>query len=495
MDAPVTPERLDRRYWECITDSTVTMYADLDIMFDNENAVEQIHNIRFTGLSPIKLVVGDGEFIASISVEHDTMLLINKTNGDIWTYVKGSEEIIKKESSTGEADEAEQTFVNAGSFSSSEELIKYGFKKGKVYILDITQPIIPASGDLIYVDTYIGRRYYDGPQATDSDILELVPFTQNGTCWSFNLNDGSCSKTKTSNSEQTVINAGYFHNMKELQDYGFEEGKIYILRGTNDLYNINLIGEFIGMVFQGELRCFKSDLSVSLTINLASGEVVDYYNSSEHPFENLLFDVSSYEELLEYDEFKVDKLYKFNVLDEIHEFIPSGCYIGRYFYDVPIYDAHVLEFTTFIPDGKVRVINFETGECFIKDADGHSGGFIETIEFIDIDSFTKYNFVDGKIYNVIFLRDITYSDIDIPFGEYVAIAARGLNGTFYVDFRNRHLDGIRYRYYPHKDFLYKDVIKSAIEDAGNYYESDEVEGALQEIGATLSGLEDFLASI
>lgn len=168
------------------------------------------------------------------------------------------------------------------------------------------------------------------------------------------------------NMKQLVVNAGYFSRMEELQKYNFEEGVVYILRGTDDLNNINMNDEFIGTVRENILYCFRSSLYESFSIDLTKGEVVDYYNSADHPFETC--DIDNYEDLLGYP-FKANKLYKLNVITNIHSLIPIGCYIGRYFYDKDVWDADILEFTTFIPDGKVRIVVFETGECLTRDAD------------------------------------------------------------------------------------------------------------------------------
>ena len=346
------------------------------------------------------------------------------------------------------------------------------------------------------------------------------------------------------NIDQLVIDAGVFRSMEDLQRYKFEAGKIYILYCTDNLNNINMHGEFIGTVCENILYCFRSSLSESLSIDLTKGEVVDYYNSAEHPFETC--DIYNYEELLGYP-FKVNKLYKLNVITNLHSLIPTGCYIGRYFYDKDVWNANILEFTTFIPDGKVRVVNFETEECLTRDVDvvksvnGKTGevqltasdvgalsendikhvflkndkkpissvGVNSAINLVvkkstDIESFARlFYLVKASSFDPCFLKAVISNDLrdavtyaTLPKGTYLCVASNENNvGCWDIETQKLYTirqvfdDTINTTTYTVETGNW-DIIAEAIRitDIGEYFEATTVEDALQEIGKKIEDL-------
>lgn len=92
----VKPEHLDRLYVECRSRTTVNTYADLDEIISTTSSLGTIFWVMFTRLSPIKSVVGDGTFIAVKSATTLSLLLINIDNGEMWNYVRGSNEVTRK---------------------------------------------------------------------------------------------------------------------------------------------------------------------------------------------------------------------------------------------------------------------------------------------------------------------------------------------------------------------------------------------------------------
>lgn len=94
----VTPEMLDREYWRIIRRTTVVGYGYFDSMIEESFAEDTIYKVAFSGLSPVKAVVGEGDFIAMVSQAYSCLLLLNITNGERWIYKKGSSVITSCES-------------------------------------------------------------------------------------------------------------------------------------------------------------------------------------------------------------------------------------------------------------------------------------------------------------------------------------------------------------------------------------------------------------
>lgn len=93
-DYSITPEKFDRHYWQRLDRINVTGYDYLDSMCSDKYAAGTAYRVEFSGLSPIKDVVGDGSFLGLVDVNNSTMLLLNITNCKCWTYTKGSSALV-----------------------------------------------------------------------------------------------------------------------------------------------------------------------------------------------------------------------------------------------------------------------------------------------------------------------------------------------------------------------------------------------------------------
>lgn len=93
-DGSVGPEKLKETYWKH-HERTVRTYADLAEMVNAETGYNNIFHVAFSGLSPIKAIVGDDAFIAVRNTEKESLLLINAYNGEIWRYVVGYDEVTR----------------------------------------------------------------------------------------------------------------------------------------------------------------------------------------------------------------------------------------------------------------------------------------------------------------------------------------------------------------------------------------------------------------
>lgn len=434
MDAPVTPERLDRRYWEFNAQTTVTAYADLDMLFEYDEANATIYNIHFTGLSSIKSVVGDGDFLVCISVDNESMLLMNKTNGDIWTYTKGSEKLTKVSGAGADADQSFNPFsknaqsgiavaealkdytgdlIHIGTFSYMHELKMYPFAKDKLYTFSLDGELLEMIGESIN-NRLLGVFELSGPSSNPFKILNAVPYLDNyGNYYMINITDETITKmgsgAENSGAESPFVDAGYFDNLDTLQAYGFEEGKLYRFTAGGTLHHINVSGDFIGILnsYDGYkiLTCISYEYARCIRIKFTDGS--------------------------------------------------SGEVIGRSGFVDDTYDS--------------TSRNAQSGKA-VEEA-------IETRLSADCSDY-KHHLIGGNgVESDWDANDFSFTQdnlIFFPGGDEFAVEN---NGACRIPF----------------DQLKTQVLK--IKDEGQYYESDGVEGALQEIGSTLSNLEDFLASI
>ena len=99
-DGAITPEKLDRGYWQKRERIPVTSYDSLDVILEEEVAEDTIYRVEFSGLSPVKSVVGEGNFAAIVRGDKSGLYLFNITTGKGWIYEKGSNEIIACQSQT-----------------------------------------------------------------------------------------------------------------------------------------------------------------------------------------------------------------------------------------------------------------------------------------------------------------------------------------------------------------------------------------------------------
>ena len=90
----VTPEMLDRDYWQMLARVPVRSYGDLDSIISEKDSFNSIYRVEFTGLSAIKKIIGEGSFVAIVRYDKSGLFLLNIDNGESWIYKAGSNELI-----------------------------------------------------------------------------------------------------------------------------------------------------------------------------------------------------------------------------------------------------------------------------------------------------------------------------------------------------------------------------------------------------------------
>lgn len=128
-DNTLTPEKFDREYWEHLNRSTINTYADLDNIIATDTNLNAAFTVMFTGLSPIKSVVGEGTFFVLKSNTSESLLLINVDNGEMWSYTQGANEVtrasVTKEDLAVPTDEIADRAINKEALFSNEMIAKY----------------------------------------------------------------------------------------------------------------------------------------------------------------------------------------------------------------------------------------------------------------------------------------------------------------------------------------------------------------------------------
>lgn len=151
----VSPDFLDRAYWELKSRVNVTGYDYFDSMLNEDTAANSIYRVEFSGLSPIKSVVGEGSFIAVIDNNADFLTLFNLKSGAKWTYTKGSSELVLISGT-------DNTVENLGSLSDVETLSGLKLEKDKVYRFSLTGELAESTG-VEYSDCLGTYGFEDGP--------------------------------------------------------------------------------------------------------------------------------------------------------------------------------------------------------------------------------------------------------------------------------------------------------------------------------------------
>ena len=82
-------------FWKIKT-LTVRTSNDIDSVFEHEDAEESIYCINFSGLSSFASVAGEDNYIGLVDVTTEKITLLNKKEGVLWRYVKGSGNLEKK---------------------------------------------------------------------------------------------------------------------------------------------------------------------------------------------------------------------------------------------------------------------------------------------------------------------------------------------------------------------------------------------------------------
>ncbi len=157
-EGSVTPEMLDREYWRKIKRTTVVGYDYFDSMIAESFAEDTIYRVGFSGLSPVKAVVGEGSFVALVSSAYSCLLLLNITNGERWIYQKGSSSIIS----------CENNDVDIAAGTITPEMLD------RKYSVAVTNVKVMASNPVITIDTLTEYRVTEYAQSLTVKLPESI---------------------------------------------------------------------------------------------------------------------------------------------------------------------------------------------------------------------------------------------------------------------------------------------------------------------------------
>ncbi len=201
--------RLEESYWKIKSFIPATSYANLDSLFDNADADNAIYQIKFSGLSTLASVAGSGDFVCFASYEKGTLLLLNKANGEMWSYAKNSNTLEPVSSSVG----GNSAFVNAGFFATKEELFSYEFKSNTVYYLNLGIKF----DDIISMGTFTA--YYSSGE--NSLTMAIFP-ANNGVSYKYYLGEDRVVKNYFSN---RINDSGNYYSSQTVEGALQEIGK------------------------------------------------------------------------------------------------------------------------------------------------------------------------------------------------------------------------------------------------------------------------------
>lgn len=208
----VTPDKLDRSYWQLYERIPVSGYDYFDSLLEDSVAANAIYRVEFSGLSPIKAVVGDGSFAAIAAKDLSSLLLINLTNGEGWVYEKGSSALRPVNAKLADASVTAEKIVD-GSVTPQKLDRRYCEALSVARVMTANPQITLESATEYRILEYADTLTIKLPQLTDSTFESSVIFKSNTTptaltCpssvkWS---GDDVCGVTKTENGSTVTYN-------------------------------------------------------------------------------------------------------------------------------------------------------------------------------------------------------------------------------------------------------------------------------------------------
>ncbi len=185
--------------------------------------------------------------------------------------------------------------------------------------------------------------------------------------------------------------------------------------------------------------------------------------------------------------FASNKMYMFGYDGD--DEIPDKIFCARY--GVSNGEAY-LEFTNSVPDGKIYTLYLNSLAVDVVD----TRDFIYAGKFNTQSDLRRYGYKPNKMY-LICLGVGLAGTIGIAGGYYMGMisATAYEQGEKVLTFTSSVSDGKRYSLNLDTFELTTLTADTVIKDEGEYFVSDTVEGALQELGAELAGVADLLAEI
>lgn len=224
----VTPQNLDRAYWQKYECINVTGYDYFNYILREESAACAIYRVEFSGLSPVRNQVGEGSFIAFVSYNCDNLLLLNISTGESWIFRKGADtlESIKidgtnlKEGAVSDDKLALDYLrrierVSMATYADFDAILGEESSYASIYRLDFSgiSPLIPVVGYGSFI-AFADRQ---------SETLLIINI-QNGQRWTYTKGSQVLEKAEP---VFDCISIKGINALSELKSYPFEYDRIY----------------------------------------------------------------------------------------------------------------------------------------------------------------------------------------------------------------------------------------------------------------------------
>lgn len=212
-----------------------------------------------------------GEGVLHFSYIHQTtkryMLSGIGENRDIKTYYS-TDQIYSPDSEnaqSGKAIDEVISFINAGRFSSLNDLISYDFKFNKTYYFGTNCTI----NDVIPLGEYVGRYYFD--IVKDYAILEFIAFIPDGKKYNVIIKDEECSVT-VEESRHPVTDIGTLVDFSQFKTLSLEPNSVYTFDTQAIIASLIGYGSYIGCYYEVYDDSGSSTERCLRAINLINGE-------------------------------------------------------------------------------------------------------------------------------------------------------------------------------------------------------------------------------
>lgn len=443
----VTPDKLDRQYWESPY-QVITDYELLDdaISFDIGedsllNSANALYTFTFYPATELWEVLGDDQYLGFISeyVGRDgvpKLTLINMRTFERWTYLKGSSQIESVTPCIKDADNAVETrHIKYGAIT-SDKLSNGAVGLGK-----------------------IGNGAINNINLFSMDFLnKYLSMPMN----SISVSGAIQSDTYDNVTDTGVYNVGSFAGEREmLVVYKLSTAHVVQLRYTTE----KIYFRGIHATEDGKFPASEWSEWADITAGGGSG-IQDFVYAGSF---------SAVNELINYA-FDTKKVYRVDLSNILGGVVPLGCYLCRKYFDAAVWDSQIVELSPFVADGKRYIIVCETGEVLSTDVIVSSAGdkSIPYIgEFDTMKELQNYKFKNDELYFCYLGLTLNPNSGGIqPFGWAIIHAF------------NRQI-----------------VCKSLFEDTyanvdlsdGSVVDYRDIKARVYKIENTLNGLEDFLA--
>lgn len=510
---------------------TIFEYVDLDNIISGYSGDKSLLNIYIFDESEVPQ---KGNYLGILDdINDNSILLINKATGEQWSYIKGSNVLI----------ENRYDFINLGEFADIKRLdlslVKYNHDTSKLYRFSFKNDIETDGGIIPGEMFYIG--YIDNIEPHGL-VVVFETIVSDGIKRFIGLENNVYNYWEepviTVDTKQDFLNSGDFKTLEEIHSYGFQYEKIYRINITEDIKDDNDVielpkGLYFGYMYYSttaddflELLPFVPDGKVYTIIHGSSKSHVYHSYTSDQTFDpesenaqsgiavaeavnDVVFTqqtgiITSFKELFDAvnpsaKEGRKSRVSFVNVINLTDNTTNTKLPAGKYYcigssmslvvncLDLDNSKSYAIKQNSSNVDGNV-VYNYEVTQLgsdvvveqtFNPESENAQSGkaleeALETRLPASIDGLNHAYFGGEGVY--------------IP-GDYTDSSYTQDNIIFFDWNEGEETSIKRCSYSALKENIFK------IADVGGYYESDGVEGALQEIGATLNGLEDFLASI